>query len=75
MSKITFTLSDTLDKLNLTVNALSNLSGVRTATLYDMINNKSALIRLDTLQAILDALNAYDPANNYTIDDIVRYKK
>lgn len=75
MSKIVFTLHKTMDRLGLGQRQLSRLSGVREATINTIYNQNTLRFELSTLQAILDALNAYDTTKDYTIDDIMIYKK
>lgn len=75
MSKIVFTLHKTMDQLGLGQRQLARLSGVREATINTIYNQNTLRFELSTLQAILDALNAYDTSREYTIDDIMIYQK
>lgn len=75
MSKIIFTLHKTMDQLGLGQRQLARLSGVREATINTIYNQNTLRFELSTLQAILDALNAYDSTKDYTIEDIMFYKR
>jgi DNA-binding Xre family transcriptional regulator len=79
MNKIHFTLEKTLNELNITKNKLAVESKIRPNTIVAMANNKSKSINLDTLTAVLDALNelaAQQGINRtFNIEDVFIYKR
>lgn len=79
MSKIKFTIGKTLNSLNITKHKLATESKVRYNTITDMASNQTKSINIQTLTAILDALNeiANEKGIKRTIDvsDVFIYVK
>ncbi|MGE6615810.1 MULTISPECIES: helix-turn-helix domain-containing protein [Bacillus cereus group] len=79
MSLMVFTLGETLIELGITKNKLAVEAKIRPTTISNLVSGEVGLIRFDTLQAILDALNelAVEKGINktYRIEDIVQYIK
>lgn len=72
------TLQNTLDELNITRNKLAVESKVRPATLQSLVDNKTASIKFDTLNALLDTINKIAQekgmSKKYEINDIITYQ-
>ncbi|OAK38929.1 control protein [Bacillus wiedmannii] len=79
MSSMVFTLGETMEEIGITKNKLAVESKVRPATISNLVNGEVGLVRIDTLQSILDALNQLAAENNidktYRIEDVVQYIK
>lgn len=76
---VRLTLNETLERLNtqgktITRNAIAVQARIRPTTLSEMVHHKTQSIRLDTLDAILNAMNYLLPGENFTIKDIVDYE-
>lgn len=77
---VEITLSKTLSNLekkgiNLTRNAIAVEAKVRPSTVSDLANNNSKAIKLETLNDILNAMNRLVSTEDFTIEDIIKYKK
>lgn len=66
------TLENSGGKLNR--NNIAVEARLRPASMSDIANNKVASLRLDTLERMLDAMNALDDSKEYDISDIIRYE-
>ncbi|PRT06937.1 hypothetical protein C6356_00485 [Bacillus wiedmannii] len=70
-----FTLGKTLDELRITKNKLAVEAKIRHNTISDLVNGNANSIRIDTLQSILDTLNALATESGsdkvYGIKDVV----
>ncbi|MEH7457710.1 helix-turn-helix transcriptional regulator [Bacillus sp. JJ1127] len=79
MSSMVFTLGDTMEEIGITKNKLAVESKVRPATISNLVSGEVGLIRFDTLQSILDALNVMAGEKGmdktYRIEDVVQYIK
>jgi len=79
MSKIKFTLEETLNELNITKNKLAVESKIRSNTIIDMVTNQTKSIKLITLIDILDTLNRLGKEQGlnrtFDVDDVFIYLK
>lgn len=57
MKHITIKLNETIEKLGITMYKLSVESKVRYPTVYNLCHGNSQLIKLETLQLLMDGLN------------------
>lgn len=77
MGEIRFTLSKTLETLNISPNKLSVESKTRYATIKTFINNEAQRITVSNLKAILDTLNQIAAEKGidkkFNISDIIDY--
>lgn len=77
MEGIRFNLEQTLDFLGMTRNKLSVESKTRQATVLDLAAGESKTVKLETLVAILDALNETARRRGmdrrFVIDDVIQY--
>lgn len=58
----------------LTKNAIAVEAKVRPSTLSDLASHKSKSLKIETLDAILNAMNTLIPDGQYTITDIIDYE-
>lgn len=73
---IVFILQETLDKRGISRNKLSVEGKIRLATLYEMVNNQSKAIKLDTFDAIIKTINKICESENIekvNVSDIIVY--
>ncbi|WGG47660.1 helix-turn-helix transcriptional regulator [Rossellomorea sp. DA94] len=72
-----FKLDQVLEELEISKTKLSNLSGIRPATVIDLSKGKLKRLELKTMNPILDTLNIVAKekgiAKLYTLDSIVEY--
>ncbi len=65
--------------MGITKNKLSTESQVRYNTISDLVNGNANAVRFDSLEAIIDALNAIAAEKRinkiYKIDDVIQYIK
>lgn len=77
MEGIRFNLEQALDFLGMTRNKLSVEAKVRQATVLDLAAGESRTVKLETLVAILDALNETAKRRGidrkFIIDDVIQY--
>lgn len=77
MGEIRFTLSRTLEQLGISAYRLSVVSRVRNNTIYNMIENKTQRIHIQTLTDIINALNAIAKEKGiqkrFDINDVLEY--
>ncbi len=75
---IKITLQRTLDELNISRNKLAVDYKIRAATLHTLVKNETSLIKFETLETILNALNDIAQSKGinktYTITDIIDYE-
>lgn len=75
---IKITLQNTLDELGITRNKLAVESKIRPATLHSLVKGHGAMIKFETLDALLNAINEIAIEKNinkrYTITDIIDYE-
>ncbi|MBS2773019.1 helix-turn-helix transcriptional regulator [Anoxybacillus rupiensis] len=71
---IYFKLDALLKQLNYSRNRFSQLSGVRPNTINDMCNGNTKRLELETLNAILEALNRISQ-RPIDISDLIEFKK
>ncbi len=71
-------LQRTLDELDISKNRLAVEGKIRPNTIYDIVDNRITLIKLDTLESILNTLNRISREKGYfktyTITDIIDYE-
>lgn len=79
MGKIHFTLKDTIKRLNTTPNRIAVEAKVRPPTVYNMVENKTSRVSMDTLADIIDALNVIAEERGiqeeFDVEDVFIYKK
>lgn len=78
MSKIFFCLDKTIKKLGVTPNRVAVEAKIAPNTIYNMIENKTSRIHMDTIKSLLDAINriAKDEGipQKFVITDVITYK-
>lgn len=79
MGKLRIKLGDILEELNINPYKFSQIVKIRHSTIYDMIKNSSKSLKVENIEAILDALNELSEKNGagkqYDIHDLFEYKK
>ncbi len=79
MGKITFTLHSTLKQLKISGNRLAVEAKVRPTTVYNILENDSTRMNIETLTKLLDALNSIAEEDGirreFSIEDIIKYTK
>ena len=70
---IKFTLQETLDREGITKYALAKKSGVRPNTMTDLCNGDARSLRVETMDAVIDAINEL-AGTNYGLDAIMIYE-
>jgi len=73
---IVFTLNETMKELGINQKELSEISGVRPNTISEIRKGNANALRVETMDALLDAINrlAADQNKTYGLDAIVAYQ-
>lgn len=79
MTTISITLNRILEELDVTPYRLSLTSGIRTNTIYSLVNNESKAINIELLGKLIDSVNLIASEKNiprtYTISDFLSADK
>lgn len=68
-----FTLDETMKKLGVNQKELAELSGVRPNTISEIRKGDASALRVETLDALIDAVNGLSADKTYGLDAILTY--